>query len=150
MKICEDFITNSSSSSYICNVCGSSEYAWETPDYMEHCEWGHLICADHLIDILENPDEHRNDDWEIYSKHCPICMLEVLRDSDLSAYLEKKYEVLKSEVFAEIKKINKRRKKLYDDEYIYYVCQKFGLTDDELLVEIKNKFKDYDNFRDYL
>ena len=53
-------------------------------------------------------------------------------------------------VFAKIKAINKRRKKLYDSEYITHVCETFDLNDDILLAELKDKFETFDKYKDFL
>ena len=44
MKIRTGFVSNSSSSSFTCNVCGYSERAWEPPDGFKYCLEGHGLC----------------------------------------------------------------------------------------------------------
>ena len=77
---------------------------------------------------------------------CPICQFEEYSESDMSKYLLKKYGVPRDEVFAEVKKINRRRKKLYESEYITYVSQKFGLNVGVIQAEWKERFKTYKEF----
>jgi hypothetical protein len=60
--------------------------------------------------------------------------------------LKKKYNIPESEVFEEVKKLNKRRKKLYDNEYMNYVYSKFNIQESELLLELKNTFETYKKF----
>ena len=58
--------------------------------------------------------------------------------------------VSREEVFAEVKKINKRRRKLYDSEYNMYVCKKFDLNPTEIVGTWKEKFGSYNAFERWL
>ena len=53
MKIRLDFVTNSSSSSYICEICKDSESGWDLSisdtEFMQ-CDRGHTFCICHLTD----------------------------------------------------------------------------------------------------
>ena len=69
---------------------------------------------------------------------------------DLSAYLLKEYGISRDEVFAEVKQFNKRRKKLYENEYITYVCKKFELNPSKIVAEWKDKFDTYSEFKKWL
>jgi len=98
----------------------------------------------------ESPAFTESDGVEISEKNCPICQFEDYSEADMVSYLEKTRNIEKDIVFAEVKKVNKRRKKLYDSEYITYVCSKFSLTDDLLIEEIKSKFSTYKDYRKFL
>lgn len=191
MKIRSDFVTNSSSSSYICEICGNECSGWDVDlrDYdMCECENGHVLCQEHLLNppreekikiILENRywnEETREydiaytreelegmDDDELYEillgsesyyeipeYLCPICQFEEYSSNDMARYLLTRYKVPKDEVFAEIKKQNKRRRKLYDHEYIAYVVDKYGLKLGDIQAKWKEEFKSYKDFNDSL
>ena len=81
---------------------------------------------------------------------CPICQFIEYSDYDLCKYLEKTTGIEREEAFAEVKKYNKRRKKLYDSEYITYVCQKCNLNPVEIVCQWKDKFGTYENFKKFL
>ena len=81
---------------------------------------------------------------------CPICQFIEYSEYDLSAYLLKTYNVSRDEVFTEVKKFNKRRKKLYENEYITYVCQKFDLNPTEIVAGWKDQFGTYSEFKKWL
>jgi len=50
MKIRQGFVSNSSSSSFTCNVCGTEQSGWMSVDEagMFECENGHTVCKDHV------------------------------------------------------------------------------------------------------
>lgn len=196
MKIRTDFVTNSSSSSYVCEICGRTETGWDmglSECEMMECVNGHIFCCDEALEIpnkkelikkiLENKwnekDTYSQGNWttKIYTEEelivmeeddlfenfcsdggyydvpecvCPICQFIEYSEYDLSAYLLKEYGISRDEVFAEVKQLNKRRKKLYENEYITYVCKKFNLNPAEIVASWKEKFGSYNEFKHWL
>lgn len=198
MKFRKDFVTNSSSSSYVCEICGRTESGFDiglSDCEMMRCINGHLFCCDEALDkpskevmiktILEhewnkvhkyNWTTHTYDDkeyteeellmlddaqlfndfytdggyYEVPECVCPICQFIEYSEYDLSAYLFKEYGISREEVFAEVKKLNKHRRKLYESEYITYVCQRFNLNPAEIVASWKDKFQSYNEFSQWL
>ena len=195
MKIRTDIVTNSSSSSFVCEICGRTESGFDlclSECEMMECVNGHIFCCDEALEkpskeamvktILENEwnkecydykthsykdyseeelmimDESEvfknfyteNGHYEIPECMCPICQFIEYSEDDLSAYLLKAYGVPREEVFAEVKKLNKRRRKLYENEYITYVCKKFDLDPAEIVASWKEKFDSYSAFEKWL
>lgn len=195
MKFRKDFVTNSSSSSYVCEICGRSESGWDlslSECGMMECVNGHIFCCVEALErptkkemikiILENEynkgrydrnlgkcrdfteedliamdEEILFSEWvtedgyyEVPECMCPICQFIEYSENDLSTYLLKEYGVSRDEVFAEVKQLNKRRRKLYENEYITYVCKKFNLNPTEIVAGWKEKFGTYSEFAKWL
>lgn len=200
MKIRSGFVSNSSSSSFICDFCREELSGWDMyPTYT--CVNDHRACevcdpsSESLSDeqrveiakecfeeqleeykdianytwlteserrrriaetqgILDNlsPDSYDEIEWD--GKHpastCPICRLEDYAEDELCMYLYRKYNVSRDDVFAKIKAENKRRRKLYDSEYITHVCTTENITIQQLLQEIREKFVIWEAYNDYL
>jgi len=181
MKTRCGFVSNSSTSSFTCDICGEEYSGWDAspgPDYgCVSCENEHGFCESHLEDykaemskipLCEHefdrdtcefcPEcgEPRWDDLSEYSSYelpsafCPVCQFVTYAEHEMAAYLEKTRKITRDEVFAKIKEQNRRRRKLYDGEYVTYVCEKFGLTDDILLKELKDTFCTFDKFAEFI
>jgi len=176
MKRRSGFVSNSSTSSFTCDICGEAYTGWDAcPSEFEcsTCEFEHVMCDEHLLDAetpMVDGCQHKFDreankfcpecgigakveyDDEDYmsSAFCPICQFQTYSEYDMAKYLEKTRKISRDEVFAKIKEMNKRRKKLYNAEYITHVCEKFELTDKILLDEVKEKFGEYQKFYDFI
>lgn len=188
MKYRKDFVTNSSSSSFVCDICGEAVGGWDmslSEAGMVRCVNGHTICEDEMLQesreniikaLLEyyaenmdclDPDEIRSkedleamDDDDLGSEYfslddmrydmpeacCPICQFIEYSQNDMAQYLEKKYGVSRADVFAEVKKANRRRKKLYDSEYITHVCKLHDLNPTQIASGWKSEFGSYKEF----
>lgn len=102
MKIRKGFVSNSSSSSFVCDVCNHDESGWDMclEDVgMVGCENGHVFCEEHLIE--EIPEDI--DDYDVPEKYCPVCSFSEITDGDISLYLKQKYRITDEEIKKELK-----------------------------------------------
>ncbi len=154
MKIRKGFVSNSSSSSFVCDVCGDSETgfdcSWSELGFYQ-CEYGHYLCEDELLDQPEGFKEREELEEEQITDSilCPICQFIAFSQDDLKCYLFKKFNISEEEAFNKIKQENKRRKKLYVQEYISYVLGKVNSDMNQLTKEIKESFKSFQEFYKY-
>lgn len=86
MKVRLDFVTNSSTSSYICEVCGelySERDACLSDAEMIECENSHVVCQSHLGEVPED----EGFPYGVPADFCPICSLKHVRDGEMFDYL---------------------------------------------------------------
>jgi len=149
MKIRNGFVSNSSSSSFICEICNRTEIGWDgnsVTDYdMVRCVNDHTFCTSHMINNDSNTSS-----YEVPETSCPICSYEDLSYPEIKRFFLATTPFTLEEVMEEIKKVNKRRKKVYDNEYVEYVLKTLSITADQLLQELKTKFPLYTDFLTYL
>lgn len=161
MKIRTCFVSNSSSSSCVCDLCNKTFTGWDaclSDAGMFSCVNGHTICKDEsVIDFADWRDEHEQREvageslepfeYNVPEKYCPFCCMIEFTQGDLKWYLFKKTGIPDDEVFAEVKAANKRRKKLYSSEYVMFALARLGIKTEDLVKEIKEKFPTYAEFR---
>ena len=117
MKIRKGFVSNSSSSSFICEVCGETVSGWDMgydEAEMYCCENGHTFCREHAIDgeeleeMLnklaedEDTDDYYDKIGEVPEKYCPCCTFNAVSQYDLIDYLLKKAGTNKEAVAKEL------------------------------------------------
>jgi hypothetical protein len=156
MKLRIGFVSNSSSTSYICDICGETYTGYDSgleDGEMFMCTNGHTLCDEHAIEELFcDPIEGEEDEFnvnEVSPKCCPICQYQEISHYDARRFLLKEYKITEKEVFDEIKKINKRRKKLHDEEYVEYVFKEKQLTSETFIEMIKKRFPIYEDYLHY-
>jgi len=114
MKIRSGFVSNSSSSSFTCDVCGRTESGWDAclRDFgMVECVNGHEFCEEHLLAEVEvekhnednEDDEEEEEEYEVAANRCPLCSLQIVSDNNLLTYLLKKQNLKEEDVTAKIK-----------------------------------------------
>jgi len=105
MKIRQGFVSNSSSSSFVCSVCGE-----DGDNYNElfECSNGHVMCSSHAIGDLDT--EHTDYPCNVNIQHCPICQLKEFEDKDLFKYILKINNMSKEDLI----KLVKQNFKSYD------------------------------------
>ncbi len=152
MKIRNGFVSNSSTTSFTCCACGEvaagmdlslSDIGWY------ECDNEHNICPS---DLLEDVPESDAEEWRYHIPEscCPVCKFAIFTAKDLANYLEHTTIITRASVFAVVKQANKRRKKLYDNEYVMYACEQMGVTRETIITAIRAKFTTYRDFGKFL
>jgi hypothetical protein len=153
MKIRKGFVSNSSTSSFTCDVCGATESGFDASVAdvgFGICENGHYHCG---CEVSMNDDCMKNDEdygQAIKEECCPICIFDMSSKVDMKRYLYKEYKTEESEVLADVKSKNKRRRRIYDIDYVNYVYKKFNLQETDILNTLKETYKTYSEFLKYI
>jgi hypothetical protein len=110
VKIRFGFVSNSSSSSFTCDVCGRNRSGWDmglSDAYMAECRRGHMICESHI-------KEKDFDRYSVCSSMCPCCQLDNPTDNAIISYLLYKCGKTLDEVQKEMKDTFGTIDKLYE------------------------------------
>ena len=91
MKTRNGFVSNSSTSSFTCDVCGETyaeRDAGLTDAEMYRCANEHTFCESHAVGNPEGEDYE--DRYEVSVRFCPICSMTHLTPTEELVYLRKK------------------------------------------------------------
>lgn len=160
MKIRNGFVSNSSSSSFVCDVCGTAESGMDASAHdfdMETCCNGHTFCNSHaeslpettLADLRENIKAQiaSNTWWKVENKKARLQELEDTSDDELEDYYNENYS---DDGVTESKCPVCSMIVLRDVDGFAYLKKKLGVTDDNILNEIKADFKTYTDFTKHI
>lgn len=170
-----DFVTNSSSSSFICEICGNMESGMDCnlSDFdMVRCPCGHEFCEDHKLDIEESFETRKEDAINIIKSQCDhykgyageygkrlryiaLNYLERLNSISESDF-EDLYEELCEEYEEEFEDVSSlqcpicQMQKFKDDELVEYFIKSSGKNKDEIKESIIKRFQTYYNFKEFI
>lgn len=160
MKIRHGFVSNSSSSSFTCDVCGVTESGMDAGPHdfdMETCNNGHTFCNDHTEGLTKNNPKSIRED----------IINQINRFTWLSA--ERRQEMMD-----ELKEVNDDDiEEFYNDNYsddgvpacqcpicsmilisdsdgYAYLKKKYSLKKADILDMIRVEFKTYGEFKEYI
>jgi len=172
MKIRKGFVSNSSSSSFVCDVCGQDVSGYDMSlreAEMYQCENGHTFCEDHALDFSLNKDfvillieksikETKNsieqygekDYYTEYLKKYTSQLEEVKSMSDDDDFgeivdnFDYRYELPSK--YCPICQMEH----ILDRDIVNYMLKANSKTKEEIENEMKSKFADLDEFKHYL
>lgn len=161
MKTRTHFVSNSSSSSFVCNVCKHNVSGWDmclSDSGMMMCEQGHTICTDHLDSNITEPSEELK---------LAVCMSDIKASSSFKNedqrseeikiisededYLSDYYnELVGDKGFSSVGCPVCQFDSLYEHDVFVYLMNTLHLTKDDLAQQLKVKFTTYSNFKNSL
>lgn len=106
------FVSNSSSSSFICMVSGECEGGYDLSlrdAGMVECNAGHLFYSHYMVGSVNEDNLSENDFYRymdeniIPSENCPICTLTHITDNDILKFVIKKMKFDKNKIIKDIK-----------------------------------------------
>lgn len=102
MKIRTGFVSNSSSTSFTCDLCGREESGMDmclSEAEMYRCKNDHTFCRSEII----NKDDNDFDPSETNPKYCPLCNFVGITGYDLVVYLLKLVGKTRKDILSEVK-----------------------------------------------
>ncbi|KKM62756.1 hypothetical protein LCGC14_1518390 [marine sediment metagenome] len=144
MKVRLGFVSNSSSSSYTCSLCGEEVSGWDLgleEAEMKECENEHITCDTHFLEKISTLTK-RNlvlecgiEDWITFAKELnDEDFEEKWEDEDMEEGLELRYNTPAS--MCPICQFQE----LLPKEGLQYLLMKYNLTKKSVVEEIKNKY----------
>jgi len=162
MKIRNGFVSNSSSSSFTCDVCGTTESGMDAglSDFdMSQCEHGHTFCNCHQTKTADSLpcDFKRNslierEEGRTYKdpvkRAAEVARLKELGEDDVNDEFndsQDDYEMLSC--LCPLCTMDK----MDDNDVMRYLLTKIGTTKEEVRIECKEKFNgEYSKFLNYI
>jgi len=160
MKIRFGFVSNSSSSSFTCDVCGNTESGMDAcaSDLgFEQCVNGHCFCQDHQDGLPDSSPEQlrkeieqiikdkswRDDDW----KKEKLQELTDTADEDLEELFDENYN---DDGCSPCNCPLCMLQDVSDSDMLKYLYKKLGTNYEGILAEIQSKFGSYSDFDNYI
>lgn len=128
MKIRAGFVSNSSSSSFVCHQCGETFSGWDASvrdfDHYE-CERGHVFCTPikgikiPKVDYNGNEVDGEFDEDDDFQRSempwqaCPLCNMQVISDDMVWQYIIKTRDINLDNIREEMQKQFKTYQELY-------------------------------------
>ena len=152
MKIRKCHVTNSSSSSFICDICGREESGWDmclSEAYMFRCVNYHTFCTDEAIGKEEIIKLIFESNYHLKENNCrkdyteeelkDLCLEDLVR-----FYSDGYYDV--PECVCPICQFEKYT----DSDMLRYLLKKYNLKVEDILRDWKLLFGTYDGLKNYL
>jgi hypothetical protein len=145
MKKRMGFVSNSSTASFVCEVCGLVESGWEMSlreAGMYECKNGHYFCKDHVL-FPEIVEHFLNDPPDVTAPEAPLpeWLMELKKNGDdISVYNDPDYDYISDDVLPEKFCPICNLEHISRNTLLDYAEKKYNFKEKELINEIKLKF----------
>lgn len=158
MKIRQGFVSNSSTTTYTCDVCGEEAAGMDinlSEWGMFQCVNGHTVCEKHEIHVTDDMKKTMllnfttkwdGDGGEAVRVEAKKCIDE---DGHWEDLFDETFEEYTYESPAERCPIC-QFKEISNSEAIRYMFKKNNITKEEIMTEMKNTFSNYAELKEYL
>ena len=150
MKIRKDFVTNSSSSSYVCEICGETNEGYDmsiTEAGMYECENGHVFCQYHTS---VNEISRTQKETIINGRNgTPKSSLKEMDMDEINEQIQNIIDEDPYDIPEELCPICQFRE-IKPEDMIRFMMKEEGLKKSELLTMCSRSFKNYEEFLKYI
>lgn len=166
MKVRLGYVSNSSSSSYTCYVCGRTESGYDlclSEIEMKSCECGHEFCDEHMITsfpikyivgLLEENQGYNDDIKKLYEKLKELPPDTIFSENTCKDDWDLFYDFFVSEngsygiptCFCPICSLNT----ILDSDMLSYLLKEYNLEKNRVENEMKFRFNNLEELKDYL
>ncbi len=153
MKTRHGFVSNSSTSTFVCLLCGTAESGMDVGASelgFQECEHFHTFCKSEARITIDEMTETEEDEGDLPERFCPVCQLDVVVAADLKAYLMKTTGTTEEEVLAAIHTQNPQRLMAYDQEIIAVALRRAGLDLMAAIEAIREEFNSLSELHEFL
>lgn len=157
MKIRKGFVSNSSSSSFICEVCGNVESGYDASyDDMDfaQCENGHEFCRDHIKPMTEEKAKSILAKIKEDTKYVDEDFLEMEEADQIEALMELNLRYFSSGTMSEMGYDELPEElcpicaleALSDSDILNYILKEHGSSRELVIEKARKEFGNYENF----
>lgn len=150
MKLRHGFVSNSSTSSFLCCVCGQMEAGSDSCGMADYgfcrCEHQHEMCTDHMLDGSEDVSIEQMKKYLLENVVDEEELKEMTDENIQEAYEENASEEDSVYDFPERFCPVCQMKSIEDERLTTFILKKLGTTKSEVVKEIQKTYKNYDEF----
>ena len=152
MKIRKGFVSNSPSSSFVCDVCNEECSGMDIgldDAGMYECSNGHIFCESHAIgediDFCNLSEEDKRKYCLVYMPdYCDKDSVSKMREEELDDFFDDEVRCEERYSMPPDRCPCCQFEAMAKEDMIEYLLYKVGQNKDEVLAEVKEKFGDYD------
>jgi hypothetical protein len=161
MKTRKYFVSNSSSSSFVCEICGEERSGMDmclSDADMVECQNGHTICEEHVLNREEKPEPTVEEARTKYKAWCKeenwrkgyLDDLELDDDEFMAVYEDFINDYESDNGISEESCPICQFKISTTGDAASYLLKQLGMTKEQFAEKLKNEFGDYKKFKEYL